>query len=209
MLVFTSFNSYFNMYYKLLKLMFKHLKYIDGTSDKFWEIQTSGSSHTVTYGRNGTDGQSKTKTFDTEEACLADAEKLVREKKKKGYSEDGTVEVQKAVQKDGKPIAKTSSQQRKEEVLRAFRQLIKHPQNDAVLPFLQEYAKGNLELLKKEIRSAKRFYASYVNLDKEPEYKHHNTYSWGQRGTKQQIRIINLLALGTFSLTDTNSWPEF
>lgn len=35
MLVFTSFNSYFNMYYKLLKHMFKHLKYIDGTSDKF------------------------------------------------------------------------------------------------------------------------------------------------------------------------------
>lgn len=189
--------------------MFKHLKFIDGTSDKFWEIQTSGNSHTVTYGRNGTDGQSKTKTFDTEEACLADAEKLVREKTKKGYSEDGTVDVQKALQKDGKPIAKTSSQQRKEEVLEAFRQLIKHPQNDAVLPFLQEYAKGNLELLKKEIRSAKRFYASFVNLDKEPEYKQHNSYSWGQRGTKQQIRVINLLALGTFSLTDTNSWPEF
>jgi len=209
MLGIASFNLYFNVFYKLRNYMFKHLKYIDGTSDKFWEIQTSGDSHTVTYGRNGTDGQSKTKTFDTEEACLADAEKLIREKTKKGYSEDGTVEVQKAVQKDGKPVAKTSSQQRKEEVMEAFRQLIRHPQNEAVLPFLQEYAKGNLELLKKEIRGAKRFYASYVNLDKEPEYKKHNSYSWGQRGTKQQIRIINLLALGTFSLTDTNSWPEF
>ncbi|WP_380906745.1 hypothetical protein [Sphingobacterium chuzhouense] len=32
--------------------MLKHLKYIDGTSDKFWEIQTEGTMHTVTYGRN-------------------------------------------------------------------------------------------------------------------------------------------------------------
>ena len=68
--------------------MFKHLKYIDGNSDKFWEIETSGASHTVTYGRNGTDGQSKTKSFDSEEACLKDAEKLINEKTKKGYSED-------------------------------------------------------------------------------------------------------------------------
>lgn len=81
--------------------MFKHLKFIDGTSDKFWEIQTNGATHTVTYGRNGTAGQSKSKTFDNEETCIQDAEKLIKEKTKKGYSEDGTVEVAQQVTKEG------------------------------------------------------------------------------------------------------------
>ncbi|WP_373564511.1 WGR domain-containing protein [Sphingobacterium sp. E70] len=63
--------------------MFRHLKLIDGSSDKFWQIETKGNSHTVTYGRNGTDGQSKTKAFDSDETCLKDAEKLIAEKIKK------------------------------------------------------------------------------------------------------------------------------
>ncbi|HAE68811.1 MULTISPECIES: WGR domain-containing protein [Sphingobacterium] len=44
----------------------------------------------VNYGRNGTAGQSK--TFDSEEARLKDAEKLIAEKTKKGYSENGAVD---------------------------------------------------------------------------------------------------------------------
>ena len=69
--------------------MYKHLQYIDDTSDKFWQIEVTGNSHTVTFGRSGASGQAKTKTFDTHEACLADAEKMVNEKIKKGYSETG------------------------------------------------------------------------------------------------------------------------
>src|SRR5690606_32168184 len=130
--------------------MFKHLKYIDGNSDKFWEIETSGASHTVTYGRNGTDGQSKTKSFDSEEACLKDAEKLINEKTKKGYSEDGTVNLEKQLSKDGKPAVKSANQQQKEELINEFRDLVKRANVDGIVPFLEKHASGNLELLRKE-----------------------------------------------------------
>lgn len=59
----------------------------EGTSDKFWEISLEGQSHTVRYGRVGTDGQSKTKEFDSAEKALASCEKLIRQKTGKGYRE--------------------------------------------------------------------------------------------------------------------------
>jgi len=59
----------------------------EGTSDKFWEISLNGTSHTVRYGRVGTDGQSKTKEFDTEQKALASCEKLIKQKTGKGYRE--------------------------------------------------------------------------------------------------------------------------
>jgi predicted DNA-binding WGR domain protein len=43
----------------------------DGGSDKFWEISLEDKSHTVRYGRSGTDGQSKTKDFVTPEKAKA------------------------------------------------------------------------------------------------------------------------------------------
>ena len=60
----------------------RHLKYIEGNSDKFWQIEVNGQQFTVVYGKNGTAGTSQTKTFDTAEACLKTAEKLVAEKLK-------------------------------------------------------------------------------------------------------------------------------
>ena len=59
----------------------------DGKSDKFWEIELSGKSHTVRYGRSGTDGQSKTKEFADEAKAVASYEKLIGEKTRKGYQE--------------------------------------------------------------------------------------------------------------------------
>ena len=59
----------------------------DGTASKFWEIEVSGPSHTVRYGRIGTDGQSKSKDFADEEAAKRDAAKLIEEKTRKGYVE--------------------------------------------------------------------------------------------------------------------------
>lgn len=58
---------------------------MDAKSSKFWNIELSGNSHTVTYGRTGTDGQSLTKTFPSEEGARKDMEKLLREKMGKGY----------------------------------------------------------------------------------------------------------------------------
>lgn len=44
-----------------------HLIFKDGKSDKFWNVEVSGKSFTVTYGKTGTAGTSQTKTFDSEE----------------------------------------------------------------------------------------------------------------------------------------------
>lgn len=67
--------------------MRRELIYMDAKSSKFWNIQLEGSSHTVTYGRIGSAGQSATKNFASEELARKDAEKLVKEKLGKGYVE--------------------------------------------------------------------------------------------------------------------------
>ena len=60
-------------------------EFSDAKSQKFWEIQLAGLSHTVNYGRIGTNGQSKTKEFPDEDKARVSAEKLIAEKSKKGY----------------------------------------------------------------------------------------------------------------------------
>lgn len=65
--------------------MKRTLVYMDAKSSKFWNIELTGNSYTVTYGRIGTEGQSLTKDFPSEEAARKDAEKLVKEKLGKGY----------------------------------------------------------------------------------------------------------------------------
>lgn len=62
-----------------------HLEFREGTSQKFWEIEVQGKKHTVTFGRIGSPGQSKTKSFSSPDAAQSDADKLVAEKRKKGY----------------------------------------------------------------------------------------------------------------------------
>lgn len=59
----------------------------DGKSNKFWEIARSGTSVTTTWGRIGTGGQSKTKTFKDDTAAQAEYDRLVKEKTSKGYEE--------------------------------------------------------------------------------------------------------------------------
>jgi uncharacterized protein (TIGR02996 family) len=59
----------------------------DAKSHKFWNIEVSGTSFTVTYGKVGSAGQTQTKTFASAEKAQAEADKLIREKVKKGYLE--------------------------------------------------------------------------------------------------------------------------
>lgn len=70
------------------------LTFEQGTSSKFWEIELDGAEYTVWWGRIGTAGQSKTKTFPTEEKAAAAAEKLIAEKRGKGYVDDGSEPVE-------------------------------------------------------------------------------------------------------------------
>jgi predicted DNA-binding WGR domain protein len=61
----------------------------DEKSNKFWSIETSGTDFTVTYGKTGSDGQTSEKSFASNEECKKAADKLIAEKIKKGYVEQG------------------------------------------------------------------------------------------------------------------------
>ena len=61
----------------------------DGKSSKFWEIAVSGTKVTTTWGRIGTDGQSKTKDLGTEAKATAEVAKQIKSKTGKGYEEVG------------------------------------------------------------------------------------------------------------------------
>lgn len=63
--------------------------YSDDKSSKFWDIEINGSSFTVNYGKAGTNGQAQTKDFADDAACQKAADKLIAEKTKKGYVEQG------------------------------------------------------------------------------------------------------------------------
>ena len=56
-------------------------------SDKFWEISVSQNEVTVRYGRRGTNGQTQTKSFPSNQTANLEQEKLIRSKVAKGYVE--------------------------------------------------------------------------------------------------------------------------
>lgn len=70
----------------------RYFEFVDGKSSKFWEVSVAGCEATVRYGRIGTNGQSKTKTFGSEEAAQTHAEKLIGQKTGKGYEESARPE---------------------------------------------------------------------------------------------------------------------
>lgn len=61
--------------------------YTDGSSRKFWEISVSGNNLTVRFGRIGAKGQEKTKTFGSPALAATEQDKLIAEKRNKGYRE--------------------------------------------------------------------------------------------------------------------------
>ena len=65
----------------------RRFELVDDASSKFWEIQLEGLDVTVCFGRIGTQGQAKTKTFASAAAALKEHDKLVKEKTGKGYAE--------------------------------------------------------------------------------------------------------------------------
>ena len=59
----------------------------EGGSNKFWEGRVEGADLEVRWGKIGTDGQTKTKTFADATKAQAEADKLIEEKTEKGYVE--------------------------------------------------------------------------------------------------------------------------
>jgi len=65
----------------------RYFEFVQGTSSKFWEVSQSGNSMTTRWGRIGSSGQSKTKTFADETSAASAVAKLIKEKTDEGYSE--------------------------------------------------------------------------------------------------------------------------
>ena len=66
-----------------------HLVFEEGTSSKFWRARTEGKTLYVNYGKIGSNGQTQVKDFSDAAAARAEYEKLVRDKRKKGYEDAG------------------------------------------------------------------------------------------------------------------------
>ena len=67
----------------------RRFEFVEGSSQKFWEIELRGDEFDVRWGRIGTSGQSQTKTFASDAKARAEHDKLVKEKTGKGYVEVG------------------------------------------------------------------------------------------------------------------------
>ena len=63
----------------------KRFEFRKGTSDKFWEVEVRGDVLTVRFGRIGTQGQIKKRSFSSPSDALAEEQKLIQEKMHKGY----------------------------------------------------------------------------------------------------------------------------
>lgn len=69
------------------KKPFRRFEYTEGSSNKFWEIWIDGSRYVVRYGRFGSEGQSQTKSFGSNEKAIQEHDSIIREKINKGYKE--------------------------------------------------------------------------------------------------------------------------
>jgi predicted DNA-binding WGR domain protein len=72
---------------QLLPGQTRYFELIGGTSRKYWHVTVSGCELAVSFGRIGTAGQLKRKSFPDEATARREAESLIREKLGKGYLE--------------------------------------------------------------------------------------------------------------------------
>ncbi|MEU9739313.1 DUF4132 domain-containing protein [Micromonospora chersina] len=68
----------------------RRFDFVSGNAAKFWEVDQTGSTVTVRYGRIGAEGRTQAKEFGTAAEAAAHADRLVAEKLRKGYVESGT-----------------------------------------------------------------------------------------------------------------------
>src|SRR6185503_17897745 len=75
--------------YSQLMASKRRFEFVEGGSSKFWEVEVEGPRMTVCFGRVGTAGSPKDKTFASAAESEREAAKLIAEKTKKGYVEVG------------------------------------------------------------------------------------------------------------------------
>jgi predicted DNA-binding WGR domain protein len=66
-----------------------HLEFEEGSSSKFWRARVEGKTLYVNYGKIGSNGQTQVKDFADPAAAKKEYDKLVAEKRKKGYVDPG------------------------------------------------------------------------------------------------------------------------
>ena len=66
-----------------------HLEFEEGTSSKFWRARVEGKTLYVNYGKIGSNGQTQVKDLADPAAAKKEYDKLVAEKRKKGYVDAG------------------------------------------------------------------------------------------------------------------------
>lgn len=66
-----------------------HLEFEEGNSSKFWRARVDGKTLYVNYGKIGATGQTQVKEFPSTDGAQKEFDKLVREKRKKGYADAG------------------------------------------------------------------------------------------------------------------------
>ena len=82
----------------------RYFEFVEGASNKFWEVWTDAKEVHTRYGRVGAAGQTTVKKEGSPEKAQALFDRLVREKLGKGYQEkSGSTKAQKAPVKDAKP----------------------------------------------------------------------------------------------------------
>lgn len=124
----------------------RRFEYKDAKSNKFWEVEVKGKNLQVTFGKIGTDGQSKPKAFATPEKAKAEMEKLIKEKTGKGYVEVGGKGV-----KAEKPAAG-----KKTSVANIGAGLSKAEKRAKAEKVLAMFANGQWELAHDELEAAKK-----------------------------------------------------
>ena len=83
----------------------------DGPSSKFWNIELTGEEYSIQFGKTGTKGQTRSKSFDTEELASKEFDKQIAAKLKKGYEEVAASD--QSISSDSpKKIAKKNSQEK-------------------------------------------------------------------------------------------------
>jgi DNA ligase len=65
----------------------RYFEFVEGNSSKFWEVSQAGNTITTRWGRIGSSGQSKTKSFPDGQAVVGAMTKLIEEKTDEGYLE--------------------------------------------------------------------------------------------------------------------------
>ncbi|WP_435018446.1 WGR domain-containing protein [Tundrisphaera sp. TA3] len=65
----------------------RYFEFTSEGSGKFWEVACEGSEMTTRWGKLGSNGQAKTKTFDSPEKAAAETAKIIAQKVKEGYVE--------------------------------------------------------------------------------------------------------------------------